>query len=163
AAQYARALRFADGLPCERRAELLQARSHECYLTDQMADAIDACQAALKIWRQLGDPLKEGNSLRRLSRLFWFGGRNAEADQAGRSALETLEALPPGPPLAMAYSNQSQLRLLAWEIGEAVAWGEQAIALAERVGDTETLAHALNNVGMARLSVGDERGRDLME
>jgi predicted ATPase len=35
AAQYARALRFADEQPLEARAELLKRRSFECYLTDQ--------------------------------------------------------------------------------------------------------------------------------
>lgn len=47
AAQFARALRFADGLASERRAELLERRSYECYLIDAIDDAIDARQAAM--------------------------------------------------------------------------------------------------------------------
>jgi predicted ATPase len=163
AAQYARALRFAGALAPERRGELLDARSHECYLTDQMAEAIDAGQAALHVWRQVGDRRREGDRLRWLSRMYWFAGQNAEADQAARAALDVLEALPPGPELAMAYSHSAALRLAAWDNEEAIAWGERAIALAEPLGETETLAHALNSVGMGRLAGGDERGRAQLE
>jgi hypothetical protein len=40
AAQYARALRFGSGLPADARAALLEGRSYECYLTDQMEASI---------------------------------------------------------------------------------------------------------------------------
>jgi DNA-binding CsgD family transcriptional regulator len=39
-----------------------------------------------------------------------------------------------------------------------VQWGEKAIALADRLGDMETMVHALNNVGTARLIAGDLDG-----
>jgi DNA-binding CsgD family transcriptional regulator/tetratricopeptide (TPR) repeat protein len=163
AAQYARALRFADRWPAERRGGLLDARSLECYLTDQMAEAIEAGEAALAIWRQVGDQRREGDRLRWLSRMYWFSGRSGEADQAARAALEILESLPPGPELAMACSHFAALRLAAWDSEGAIAWGERAIALAESLGETETLAHALNNVGMGRLTDGNEVGRAQLE
>jgi transcriptional regulator with XRE-family HTH domain len=163
AAQYARALRFTHDLPSEQRAVLLEARAYECYLTDQIAEATQARQEALTIWRALGNRLKEGDSLRWLSRLQWFLGRNSEAEQAARDALEILEALPPGTQLAMAYSNLAQLRMIADDTVEAITWGERAIALAEQLGDRETLSHAYNNVGAARLHAGDEQGRLQLE
>jgi DNA-binding CsgD family transcriptional regulator/tetratricopeptide (TPR) repeat protein len=163
AAQYARALRFAGGLAAERRGALLNARAYECYVTDQMTDAIDSCQAAIAAWREAGDVPREGDALRLLSRLLWFAGRNEEADEAARAALGVLAALPSGPQLAMAYSHQAALRLAAWDVGEAIALGERAIALAESMGETETLVHALNSVGMARLTIGDGRGQTEME
>ena len=51
AAQYARALRFADGEPPEVRAELLGRRSHECQVTAQLEEAIEARQQALDWYR----------------------------------------------------------------------------------------------------------------
>ena len=54
----------------------------------------------------------------------------------------------------MAYSNLSQLRMLADDLAGAREWGERAIALAERLGETEILVHALNNVGSAELRHG---------
>ena len=155
AAQYARALRFAGGLAPAELAELLEAHAYECYLTDQHEDATASRQRALGCWRELGDRRREGDTLRWLSRLAWFQGRRAEAERAGRGAVELLEALAPGPELAMAYSNLSQLAMLAEGTDEAVAWGGRAIGLAERLGQPEILAHALNNVGTAEM--GDLR------
>src|SRR5215218_11483613 len=100
AAQYARALRFADALPATERARLLEGRSLACYLSDQGEEAIVARQAALDGWRTLGEPLKEGESLRWLSRLYWYDGHGAEAETAAMNALKVLEILPPGPELA---------------------------------------------------------------
>src|SRR5215216_4880095 len=110
AAQYARALRFADALPAAERARLLEGRSLACYFNDQGEEAILARQAALDIWRTLGDPLKEGENLRWLSHLYWREGHGGEAEATATAALDVLEPLPPGPQLAMAYSNLAQLR-----------------------------------------------------
>ena len=140
------------------RARLLEGRSVACYLSDQSEEAIAARQAALEIWRSLGDPLKEGENLRWLSRLSWYDGRGAEAEEAATAALAVLEPLTPGPELAMAYSNLSQLRMLGDDLEGTLLWGYRAIALAEEFEETETLVHALANVGTMRLISGDDRG-----
>ena len=160
AAQYARALRFADRLPDAERARLYEGRSVACYLCDQGAEAIAARQAALDLWRNAGDRLREGDNLRWLSRVFWYDGYGGEAEVAAVAAVELLEPLPSGPELAMAYSNLAQLRMLASDYDGAILWGERAIALAESLGETETLVHALNNVGTARAHLGDTRGQE---
>src|SRR4029453_3549927 len=100
------------------------------------------------------DRRREGDTLRWLSRLAWFEGRNADAERAGREAVELLEGLAPGPELAMAYSNLSQLGMLAGNTGEALAWGGRAIELAERLGQTEILGHSLKNVGPPEKTTG---------
>jgi DNA-binding CsgD family transcriptional regulator len=156
--QYARALRVADRLPAAERASLHEARSVACYLSARGEEAIAARREAIHLWSGLGDPLREGDSLRWLSRIHWFEGHGAEAEAAAVAALDRLEPLPPGPELAMAHSNLSQLRMLADDRDGALLWGEKAIALADALGETETLLHALANVGTARLDVGDERG-----
>lgn len=163
AQQYARALRHAGSLRAEERAGLLEDWSYECYLTHELSDAIDGRKKALEIWRELGDPLKEGENLRWLSRVSWFAGRNAEANEAAQTALAVLEPLPPGPQLAWAYSNVSQLRMLASDIDGAIAWGDRAIALAEQLGESEILMHALNNVGTARMQTGEPEGQRQLE
>lgn len=160
ASQYARALRFADRLPAAERARLYEGRSVNCYLSDQGEEAIAARQAALDIWRRFGDPLKEGESLRWLSRVHWFAGRGAEAEEAAIAALEVLERLPPGPQLAMAYSNLAQLRMLAFDLEGTLLWGNRAVMLAEELGETETLVHALTNVGWVRDFAGDGEGEE---
>src|SRR5215218_1027709 len=157
AAQYARALRFADGLPPGERARLLEGRSVACYLSDHGEEAVAARLEALAIWRTLGDRLKEGNSLRWLSHLYWL---KEDAAEAATAALEVLEPLPPGPELAMAYSNLAQLRMLDHDLEGTLRWGNWAIALAEELGETDTLIHALATVGTVRYYAGDERGAE---
>ena len=60
----------------------------------------------------------------------------------------------------MAYSNLAQLRMLDHDLEGTLRWGNRAIALAEELGETETLVHALANVGAARRYAGDDLGRE---
>ena len=90
-------------------------------------------------------------------------GRQRRRDARGAPAVQLLEAHPPGRELAMAYSNLAQLRMLASDLPGATQWGTKAIALAEELDETETLAHALNNVGSAELVRGDAAGREKLE
>jgi len=163
AAHYLLAIRHADSLPPADQAVLHERYSYECYLTDQPKEAIEARLAALAIWRTLGERLKEGDALRWLSRLSWFAGRRADADRYGREAVAVLELLPPGPELAMAYSNRSQLDMLAHEVSSAIDWAQRTIQLAQELGNLETLSHALNNLGTARLISGDTAGLEDLE
>jgi DNA-binding CsgD family transcriptional regulator/tetratricopeptide (TPR) repeat protein len=164
AAQYERALRFSGSLTPPERAALYEARSYECYLTSQSAEAFAARERALEIWRDVGDAAKVGESHRWLSRLSWFLGRNDDAERHARQSLAALEALPPGPPLGWAYANLAQLRVLAGRAAEAQDWGTRAIALAQRLGEREILCHALNSVGLARWDrESDDAGRLLLE
>lgn len=151
AAQFARALRFADGLGHRERAELLERRSYECYLTDALQAAIEARRLALVEHQERHDQLRAGDTHRWLSRLSWFSGDNENAFEEAGLAVDLLETLPPGPELAMAYSNMAQLKMLGDDLEATRSWGMRAIELAERLGNTEILAHALNNVGTAEL------------
>jgi DNA-binding CsgD family transcriptional regulator/Tfp pilus assembly protein PilF len=148
------ALRFHER-PDRDRAELLEQLSYECYLTDQIARARDSGLAALAIYEQEKDTRSIGTSQRWLSRLFWFLGQNADSERYAAAAVTTLEQLGPGPGLAMAYSNLSQLRMLADDHTEALQWGEKAIALARRFGDRDAEMHALNNVGTVLAWIGE--------
>jgi class 3 adenylate cyclase/tetratricopeptide (TPR) repeat protein len=163
AAQYARALQFADSLAPRERAELLALRSHECYLTDQSDEAIDALKKAIECHRGLGDMRKEGDSLRRLANILWCPGRTAEADEAAREAVMVLEQLPPAQELAMAYATRAQLRNDLDDSDGAVAWGTRALELAQRVDATETMIHALNTIGTTELLAGSMNGLEKLE
>src|SRR5262249_18360454 len=79
------------------------------------------------------------NALGCLPRLSWSLGANAAAQPPARQALEVLEPAGPSLQLAWAYSNQSQLQMLDGHTEEAIRWGEQALALAGKLGDREVL------------------------
>jgi DNA-binding CsgD family transcriptional regulator len=161
---YRAALDHADRLPPPARAELLEGYSLEAYLSGLAQEALEARQAALGIREAEGSGSEQlGESLRWLSRLHWWAGRRGEAEAAAAKAIAVLETLAPGHQLAMAYSNQSQLDMLAYRTEAAMAWGRRAIELARRLDDQETLSHALTNIGSARLLGGDQGGRVELE
>jgi DNA-binding CsgD family transcriptional regulator/tetratricopeptide (TPR) repeat protein len=163
AAQYARALRFADGLPLQTRAELLHGRVEECRLSAQFDEALDAQNRELDCRRALGDRLGEGDSLRSLSRLLFFMGRTREGEPLALQAVDLLEQLPVGHELAMAYGNLSQRRMVVEDRAEAVAWGTRALELARQLEDTEALVYALMNLGAAELDADQPEGRIKLE
>jgi len=163
ASHYQIALQYAGELAQEERAKLFEHRSYECFLTDQCEEALHARREALEIWKQLGNHSREGDNLRWISRIHWFLGRGMEAETFGNEAVKVLEKLPPGPELAMAYSNRAQLHMLADEGEPAVLWGSRAIELARSLGATEILVHALNNVGTAEYHGGNDEGRAKLE
>jgi DNA-binding CsgD family transcriptional regulator len=158
AAHYAAALAQADAIAPAERADLHERLAYEYYLTGRIDLSLEARRAALEIWESADDALRRGDNLRWLSRLSWFAGRRADAEQYASDAIATLEDLPPGRELALAYSNRAQLDMLAHRSDEAVAWASRALELAECLGDLEVQVHALNNRGAAKLLNGNLEG-----
>jgi DNA-binding NarL/FixJ family response regulator len=164
AEQYGRALAVAASLPAAERAALLSRYAFERYLTDRLDEAIGAQRQAVELLGAVGDRLGEGDALRRLSRFLWFGGRGAEAELAAREAVAVLERLPAAAELARAYSNVSQLRMLAYDAAAAIDWGTRALRLGERCQAEDVIVHALANVGSAEVLIGREAsGRAKLE
>jgi DNA-binding CsgD family transcriptional regulator/tetratricopeptide (TPR) repeat protein len=147
AAQYARALRFADVLAPAEQAELLERRAYEGYLTGEFDAAIAAQERALAHRRTLDDRRLEGDCLRSLSRLYRFMGRTADAAEVGRQAVACVEGLPPGPELALAYANLGHLYTAAEDSEQATAWNTRALALGQQLDDPQVLVYALTNIG----------------
>ena len=163
AAHYLTALKHTADDDIETRAMLLESHSYECFLTDQMDDAIVSRETAFKLRQQQGNPLRAGDDLRWLSRLAWFRGGGESARKFAHEAIAMLERLPPGSELAMAYSNMAQLCMLSEDGQEAVQWGERALELAEEFDLTVIRVHALNNVGNAEVLMGKPEGTMKLE
>jgi DNA-binding CsgD family transcriptional regulator len=163
AAQYARALRFAQMLTPDEQAELLERRGYECMLCDQTDDAIEALRQALALRAELGDAKREAEGLYLLSNVLWCPGRVAEATTAARRAVELLQGAEPGRELALAHARFAQLCMDAEDLEGALAWGSQALGLADALGDTETSINARISVAAARFAAGDPEGRVQLE
>jgi DNA-binding CsgD family transcriptional regulator len=161
--QYGRALRFAQGLRPELRADLLERFGDAAYLTDMREEGVQALTDALAIHRARTDLRRQGIVLRLRSRLLTCMGRTTEAKAAAADAIALLEQCEPGADLARAYSALSHACMLRRETEDTFLWGERAIALAERVGDTEALVNALNDVGTNELNRGHDAGREKLE
>ncbi len=128
-----------------------EAYAYECYLTNQISEAIIYTAKSLEIWKEKKLTEQTGSSLRFLSRLWWFNGNGKNAEQYAAQAIAVLDAAPASKAKAMAFSNMSQLKMLADQSEDCVFWGEKAIAMANELGDEEILAHALNNVGTVQM------------
>ncbi|HEU4761331.1 MAG TPA: response regulator transcription factor, partial [Gemmatimonadales bacterium] len=165
AAQYARALRFASRLPDGERQELLRARLEACHLSGQTAESLDLANELLALARAAGDRTMQAEYQSWLASVYVTAGRNAEAEEASRTAIALVAELPPVRSHAFGYCVQAQLRMLNRDRDEAIRWGTRAAALAEQFGDTEVRVRALNASGSARLvsDVEDARGRADLE
>jgi tetratricopeptide (TPR) repeat protein len=164
AAQFARALRHADGLDRSERAALLAEYAYEAHVTGSYEESITARKDAIDLCRKEGDRLGEGENLSRLTTPLIAIGRNAEAEEASRAAIDLLERLPSSRELASAYAFQSYMRMLNRDNAQGVEWGTKALTLAERFEDAEATANALNMIGTSHLMAGEiERGIDYLQ
>ncbi|HMD91899.1 MAG TPA: AAA family ATPase [Trebonia sp.] len=85
AAQYRRALRFAEPLEPAEAAALYDGLATECSLIDQWEEAGQACSRALELWRQAGDRLGGHlHGLRRHARLADRTHRDRRRPRRGR-------------------------------------------------------------------------------
>lgn len=164
AAQYARALRFAGSLDARERAAMQVRLSDECHMTADFDEAIGSLEAALVDYRSIGDPLREGDVLHKLSAtLYCMGGGSARADAASHAAIEILETLPPSPELAMAYASMASRHMNAERATQTYLWGARALALAEQLGAVTPRIVALNDIGTMEYLHGLDSGREKLE
>ncbi|MEA2170069.1 MAG: hypothetical protein QOF76_3369 [Solirubrobacteraceae bacterium] len=161
--QYARALRFAHGVPPEIRADLLERLADEGYVTDMRDEAMGALAEAAEIHRASGDLVRQGKVLRQQARLFSCAGRGDDARRAATESVAVLEQAPQGQALALAYGTMAGIVMTVGDCDAAVEWGTKAVALAEQCGDTTALVYALNMLGTAELAGGRPGGREKLE
>src|SRR4051794_18855225 len=127
AAHYEQALRYADELPKDQLARLLELASYESYLIDRYDDSIQALERAALLRRELEDERGEAEALRMLSERLWCPGRVDDSEAVALRALALHEALPPGRELAKAYATLSRLYALGDDLAQAAEWGARAI------------------------------------
>lgn len=146
------------------QAKLLADLAFECYLTGLFEESLECSRTSLDLHRTAGDTLGVGVALRWCSRISWVLGHTREAHQYGNEAVRTLEKVSASEPLAMAFSNMSQLCVLAGDAEGAIAWGRRAISLGTDLGADEVVMHAQTNIGSALSSSGRlDEGRAVLE
>jgi DNA-binding CsgD family transcriptional regulator/tetratricopeptide (TPR) repeat protein len=154
AAQYERALRFAASADPLTLAGLYEGLADEIALLDRWDDAETAGERALTLWREAGNRLREGDALRRLSRIRWNLCRGREAVDAAEAAVSALEPLGPSVELARAYATFANQRMLYADYDVAIDLARRAQALAIRFGATDVHSDALNTEAASRSAQG---------
>ncbi|WP_114520699.1 LuxR family transcriptional regulator [Altererythrobacter sp. ZODW24] len=161
AAYFETALDFVDEASPELAAELYESWAYEAGLALKVDDrVIEARRHALTLWRAIGREDKVAENLRRLSRLHWYRGEAAQAGRYLDDSIALFEQLDDAEKLAMAYSMRSQMMMLNSRMDEAIDWGHRALETAGSEPPAEILVHALNNIGTAKLFLGQEDGLD---
>ena len=159
------AIEYSSGRSMDELVTYYEEYAYECYLTNQIKEAIIYQGKALNTWKKNKNTERISYSLRFLSRMWWLDSNTKQAESFAAEAIEVLDNQPSSAVKAMAFSNMSQLKMLCDQNMESLTWGEKAIAVAEEVDDKEVLSHALNNVGSVKMLIASsrERGVELLQ
>ena len=160
---YRRAADFVDRLSVADQASMLEELAFVAYVVSRLDEAFAAIERAIAIYAGLGDEEALGRCTRVLSRLRWYAGDGPAARRTALEAVAILEPLGESVELARSYSGLSQLAMLAEDTEEALVWGEKALELATRLGDDSTRAHALVNIGGAKVLLDHRDTATLLE
>ena len=144
--------------------KLYESYAYECYIINEIKDAIIYQEKALRIWTGRNDVEKVGDCLRILSRLWSSGGNLKKAEAIGMEAIEVFEKCSASKAKAKSLSNMSQIKMYLDLREECIYWGNKAISMANELGDEETLCQALINIGgvEARMHPSREKGVTLL-
>jgi DNA-binding CsgD family transcriptional regulator/tetratricopeptide (TPR) repeat protein len=156
AAQFERALRCSSGADLGVAAGLYDGLALELRLVGRYQGAVDAGEQALGLWRQAGDRLREGGTLRALSYALLSVGRGPEAVAAGEAAVTVLEPLGPTVELARAYARLASARMRFSEHQAAIELAGRAQVIAEPLGALNALIDALITRGSSLAYTGGE-------
>jgi DNA-binding CsgD family transcriptional regulator/tetratricopeptide (TPR) repeat protein len=151
AAQYGRALRFADGLPDAERAGLLERQSDAHYLTDDQLLAIATLEEAIECYRRAGDVPREARAHSGLVSYLACRGRLTEAEQAATRAVAMLDDFPDGPEHAEAANAMALLSAYHGDDAAVAQWGTRAVELATRFDDPFTRIDAAITLATSEL------------
>jgi len=128
----------------------------ELRLVGRYQGAVDADEQALGLWRQAGNQLREGGTLRNLSYALLWMGRGHDAVTAAEAAVTLLEPLGPTVELARAYARLAAVRMLFSEHQAAIGLAARAQAMAEPLGALDALSEALNTQGCSVAVTGGD-------
>lgn len=129
-------------------ADFMERTAWAHFLAGTIQRPIELQFEALAIFQKISDPLREGDSYRRLALFHWMATRIREAARFAEEAVRIL-GQHRGPELAMALSTQAQLAMLDRRFSDVIAPSRQAVALAREFVRPDIEAHALNNLSQA--------------
>jgi DNA-binding CsgD family transcriptional regulator/tetratricopeptide (TPR) repeat protein len=156
AAQFERALRCTEGADLATIASLHDGFAYEASLLDHWQDAADARERALALWREVGDKLREADTLRRLGYALCSLSRGDEGVEAAQAAIALLEPPGPTPELAWAYASLAAKWMVRGANRDAIDMARRAQAVAGPLNLTEVLSDALNSEACAIRAAGGQ-------
>jgi class 3 adenylate cyclase/tetratricopeptide (TPR) repeat protein len=98
-----------------------------------------------------------------LTEAFWLHAQRDQGYAHLRRAEQLVADVPVSPSKAFVVSNISRFLMLAGKSEDAIRIGREALQMAEELHLDELRAHALNNIGCARVGSGDRAGVEDLE
>jgi DNA-binding CsgD family transcriptional regulator/tetratricopeptide (TPR) repeat protein len=141
-AHFEAAVRYAERLSPAEQAALLDDYAWELHNAHRFAEAVEAGERAVALYRGLADPVGLGQAGVRLSRLYYLAGETARAVAEARAAVAGLA------PTAYATTYLGALLALTGD-PEAATTLRHARALADRAGRVDLVELCLNYQSLA--------------
>ncbi len=155
---YRRALALYEDADAEQAPLLLKAGRTVAVLSASQAEQ-DA-RRAVDLYLSADDELGAAEALLDLTRYAGYQGRNAEAGEHFEHAQRLVERHPPGRVSVLLLARQAAQLMMAGRSTECVATSDRAIALANELGEEDSVVRVLQFRGNARVELGDLGGLD---
>jgi ATP/maltotriose-dependent transcriptional regulator MalT len=162
AAQYARALRFADDRPPGERAALLEGRSRACYLADDQVEAIEVVAEAISCRAAQGAPSAQAAALSELTDYLLCRGLFSRAERAVAEAERLVSTEPVSGATARVLHARAAL-IYDSDLEGSIRLARDAEDIALRCGDLETAAEARITFGTLETRRDAALGREILE
>jgi DNA-binding CsgD family transcriptional regulator/tetratricopeptide (TPR) repeat protein len=140
---------------------LYETYAYECYLTNDIKQAIVYTSKRLRLLKKENNIEKTAGCVRFLSRLSWLDGDRNTSLQLAQDAVNAFVDAPSSTAKARAYSTMAHLKMLADEPKETIKWGDMAIEVAKDVNDEDAICHALNSMGTVRIYIPVEKQKGI--
>lgn len=163
---YRTALNFGGDLPASTEAQLLELLAAECYLTDQLDDAIDACRRALRTRELMGAKAELSADHHALSIYEWYNADRRGADDNAARAAAVLDGDPTSSnrttliALGHAFAMQAYLAMQSNDLGRAAAMLKHAKAIAAQTADPALTVRTEIIEGLCAVIAGEAAGRE---
>jgi class 3 adenylate cyclase len=118
---------------------------------DLLREAIDALVAA-------GNAEQAGETASFAARAEWLQGNREAAQELVERGVSLVQGGPPTRAKALVLARRSSFHSFDGQNAEAIELAHEALEAAERAGLPDVRAHVLNILGLARASMGDDRG-----
>ncbi len=143
------------------QAKLLSKLGECLWMSGRHQEAVESLQTSSHLFQGGGDNQGTATAQRLLGRVFWESGQPDKAGHCYRQALDVLEGEPEGEALAWALASMSNYHMHVGNYEESIHLGEQALALARRLGASTLIIQCLCDLGAAISSRGDWAGVEM--
>jgi len=162
---YRTALSSAGARPPAEEATLLELLAAECYLVDELDEAIDACRRALDLRQQLGVAAATSANHHAMSIYEWYNANRSGAELQVAQAISAFDATEPAAPEQLAalghgLAMQAFLAMQASDLATAESLVRRAATIAATAGEAALNVRVAIIEGICSVMSGSASGRE---